>query len=149
MLSQRIEAIAGARQRDLVESRHIAIDKAPQRQSGLRMIQGSSSSLPTERQPATTLITTGWDEAIQNQRRSFRRSAGQQCACITHRELKACWNGMDGQQTIAQLLLSPLCSSRHGIETSLFHGGDGSFHQQLSKTRIAPWLGRCGGWNGT
>jgi hypothetical protein len=56
---------------------------------------------------------------------------------------------MDGQQTIAQLLLSPLCTGRHRIEASLFHGGDGSIHQQLSKTRIAPWLGRCGGRNGT
>jgi hypothetical protein len=56
---------------------------------------------------------------------------------------------MDGQQPITQLLLSTLCTRRHGIETSLFHDGDSSIHQQLSKTRIAPWLGRCGGWNGT
>jgi hypothetical protein len=41
MFSQDIKAIARARQRDVVEGRHIAINEAPQRQSGLPMIQGS------------------------------------------------------------------------------------------------------------
>jgi hypothetical protein len=145
MFSQSIKAIAGTRQGDVVEGRHVAFDKAPQSQSGLLMIQGSCSRLPAEHQPTTTLVTTGWTEAIQHQGSSFRGTTGQQGTCIAHREIKACGNWVDGQQTIAKLLLSSLCSRRHGIKTSLFHAGDRSLQQQLLKACITPWLGQCCG----
>ena len=65
-------------------------------------------------------------------------TTGQQRACIAHREIKACRNWVDRQQTIAKLLLSQLCSRRHGIKTSLLHARDCSLHQELLKACIAP-----------
>ena len=107
------------------------------------MIQGSCGRLPAEQQPTTTLVTTGWNEAIQHQGSSFRGTTGQQRACIVHREIKACRNWVDRQQTIAKLLLSQLCSRRHGVKTSLLHARDCSLRQELLEACIAPWLGQC------